>query len=97
MSLVDATVSMPGTEFLGDRTSHLMLLALMAPQHPPTAISHGLAARRAGASWGELRAAASLTVAAHGLAAKDACEAVLRAIADREQQERVAGAVAAYG
>ena len=97
MNLADATVSMPDTAVLGDKITHLMLLALMSIQHQPSAITYGMAARRAGATWEELRAVASLTVLVHGLAAKDACETVLGAVADREQQERVAGAVAAYG
>jgi hypothetical protein len=57
----------------------------------------GLAARRAGASWDELRAVADMAFLLHGLPAVNRGDELLAALAEREREDRIAGIVAAYG
>jgi hypothetical protein len=79
------------------KTAHLMLLAILLTEHGAIAVVQGVAARRAGASWDELRGVAHLIFLLHGLSGAQRGEAFLSALAEREREDRVAGAVAAYG
>jgi 4-carboxymuconolactone decarboxylase len=56
-----------------------------------------MAALRVGASWSELRAVVDLAFLLHGLPAANRGEELLSALAEREREDRLAGAVAAYG
>ena len=70
-----------------------MLLA----DHGAVAVAQGIAARRAGASWDELRAVADMAFVLHGLPAANRGGEFLAALAEREREDRIAGIVAAYG
>ena len=78
------------------KAAHLILLAMMLTEHGAVAAAQGIAARRAGASWDELRAMVGLAVLLYGLPAVNRGEECLTAVAEREHAERVAGAVASY-
>jgi len=78
------------------KAAHLILLAMMLTEHGAAAAAQGVAARRAGASWDELRAVVGLAFLLQGLPAANHGEEFLTAVAEREHAERVAGAVAAY-
>ena len=79
------------------KTVHLMLLAMLLNEHGTNAVAQGIAARRAGASWDELRGVVRLVFLLHGLPGANRGEEFLTALAERECEDRVAGAVAAYG
>ena len=79
------------------KTAHLMLLAMLLNEHGAAAATQGIAARRAGASWDELRGAVRLVFMLHGLRGANRGDEFLTALALREREDRVAGAVAAYG
>ena len=79
------------------RTAQLILLAMMLMDHGAAAGAQGIAARRAGASWDDLRAVVSLAFLLHGLPAANRGDELLTAIAEWEHNDRIAGAVAAYG
>jgi 4-carboxymuconolactone decarboxylase len=79
------------------KTAHLMLLAMLLNERGAAAVVQGIAARRAGASWDELRAVARLAFLLHGLSGANRGDEFLAALAEREREDRVAGAVAAYG
>ena len=79
------------------KTAHLVLLAMLLNEHGAAAVVQGIAARRAGASWDELRGAVQLVFLLHGPPGANRGEEFLTALAEREREDRVAGAVAAYG
>lgn len=79
------------------KPAHLMLLAMLLNGHGAAAVVQGIAARRAGASWDELRGVVHLVFLLHGLPGANRGEEFLTALAEREREDRVAGAVAAYG
>ena len=82
---------------INPKTAHLMLLAMLLAEHGATAVEQGAAARRAGASWDELRAVADMAFLLHGLPAANRGAELLAALAEREREDRIAGIVAAYG
>lgn len=79
------------------KTVHLLLTALLLAEHGAAAVEQGLAARRAGATKAEVEAVAALVFATHGLTGLARGDEFLRALAEREREDRVAGAAAAYG
>jgi 4-carboxymuconolactone decarboxylase len=79
------------------KAAHLMLLAMLLVEHGAAAVVQGTAARRAGASWEELRAVADMAFLLHGLPAANRGEELLAALAEREREDRIASIVAAYG
>lgn len=78
------------------KTAHLMLLAMMLAEHGAAAVAQGIAARRAGASWDELRALVGMAFLLQGLPAANRGDEFLTELAEREHEEQIAGAVAAY-
>jgi hypothetical protein len=82
---------------LDTKTVHLLLTALLLIEHGAAAVEQGMAARRAGVSKAEVEAVAELVFATHGLMGVARGDEFLTALAEREREERVAGAVAAYG
>ena len=82
---------------LDTKTVHLLLTALLLAEHGAAAALQGLAARRAGATQAEVEAVAALVFATHGLAGVARGDEFLTALVEREREDRVAGAVAAYG
>ena len=79
------------------KTAHLILLAMMLMSHGAQACAQGAAARRAGASWDDLRGVVALGFLLHGLLATSRGDELLAAIAEWEHKDHIAGAVAAYG
>ena len=79
------------------KTTHLMLLAMLVGEHGSAAVAQGVAARQAGASWDELRGVVRLVFLLHGLPGANRGDEFLTALAELEREDRVAGAVAAYG
>jgi hypothetical protein len=79
------------------KTAHLILLGIRLNEHGAAALAQGVAARRVGVSWDELRGLAHLVSLLHGLPGANRGEEFLTALAERERVDRVAGAVAAYG
>ncbi len=79
------------------KTAQLMLLAMLLNEHGAAAVAQGVAALRAGASWDELRGVVRLVFLLHGLPGVERGDEFLRALVRRERDDRVAGAVAAYG
>jgi len=79
------------------KAAQLILLAMLLSQHGAAAVEQGVAARRAGASWDELRDVVRLVFLLHGLPGANRGDEFLTALAEREREDRVAGAVAAYG
>ena len=86
---------MPGR--LEPRTSHLLLLGMLLMEHGAEACAQAVAARRAGASWDDLRDVVHLAFLLHGLPAAHRGEELLAALAQWEHDDKIAGAVAAYG
>ena len=79
------------------KTAHLTLLAMLLNEHGAAAVVQGIAARHAGASWDELRGVVHLVFMLHGLTGANRGDEFLTALAEREREDRIAGAVAAYG
>jgi 4-carboxymuconolactone decarboxylase len=79
------------------KTAHLILLALLLNEHGVTAVEQGIAARRAGATWDELRDVVRLVFLLHSLPAANRGDEFLTALTKREHEDKVAGAFAAYG
>jgi 4-carboxymuconolactone decarboxylase len=73
---------------LGEKTSQLMLFGMLVILLRDAAVVHGLAARRAGASWEELQAVVSLAYLFGGLAAANRGAEFLAQIAEREAAAR---------
>ena len=82
---------------LEPRTAHLLLLAMLLMEHGADACEQAVAARRAGASWNDLRGVVQLAFLLHGLPAAHRGEELLMALAQWEHDDKIAGAVAAYG
>lgn len=79
------------------KTVHLLLTALLLAEYGAAAVEQGMAARREGATRSEVEAVAALVFATHGVAGAARGDEFLTALAEREREDRVAGAVAAYG
>jgi 4-carboxymuconolactone decarboxylase len=79
------------------RAEHLTLMAMMLMSHGANALAQAIAARRAGASWGDLHRIVDLAFLLVGLPAADRGQELLTALAEWEHQDRIDGAVAAYG
>jgi len=79
------------------KAAHLIFLAMLLKQHGAAAVAQGVAARRAGASWDELRGVVRLVFLLHGPPGANRGDEFFTALAERERKDRVAGAVAAYG
>lgn len=72
------------------KTSQMMLFGMLLMDGSDAAVLHGIAARRAGASWEELQAVVSLCFLFRGLSAANRGAETLAQIAQRE--ERLAAA-----
>ena len=79
------------------KTAHLVLLGMCLSEPGAAAVAQGIVARRAGVSWNELRGVVHLVFLLHGVPGVNRGEEFLNALAEREREDRVAGAVAAYG
>ena len=86
----------PALQALEPKTLYLSVAALAIADASDDAALHGLAARRAGASWAEVEAIGTLVERVGGLAASGKASAFVRAVQALEQQARVEGAVAAH-
>ena len=86
-----------GSQAKGAREAHLTLLAMMLMNHSGGALAQAIAARRAGANWDDLHHMVDLAFLLFGLPAADRGGELLTALAQREQQDRIEGAVASYG
>lgn len=82
---------------LDARTTHLILLALLLMHHGGDACTQAVAALRAGASHDDLRAVADLAFLLHGIPAANRGDELQAALSRWEHEDRIAGAVAAYG
>lgn len=69
---------------LGEKTSQLMLFGMLLILLRDAALTHGIAARRAGASWEEMQAVVNLAYLFGGLSAANRGAEYLAAIADKE-------------
>lgn len=69
---------------LGEKTSQLMLFGMLVILLRDAAVIHGLAARRAGASWEEMQAVVNLAYLFGGLSAANRGAEFLAQIAERE-------------
>lgn len=67
------------------KTSQLMLFGMLLMDGSDAAILHGIAARRAGASWEEMQAVVSLCFLFRGLSAANRGAELLANIAKREE------------
>jgi 4-carboxymuconolactone decarboxylase len=81
----------------GARATHLTLLAMMLMGQGAGALAQAVAARRAGASWDDLHHMVNLAFLLFGLPGADRGQELVAALAEWEQQDRIEGAVAAYG
>jgi 4-carboxymuconolactone decarboxylase len=86
----------PALQALEPKALHLAVAALAVTNTSDDAAVHGLAARRAGASWAEIEAIGALVERFGGLAASGKASAFVLAVQALEQHARVEGAVAAY-
>ena len=68
------------------KTSQLMLFGMLLMDLSDAAIMHGIAARKAGASWEEMQAVVSLCFLFRGLSAANRGAEVLANICDRESK-----------
>jgi 4-carboxymuconolactone decarboxylase len=73
------------------KTSQLMLFGMLLMDGSDAAILHGIAARRAGASWEEMQAVISLCFLFRGLSAANKGAELLANIAKREEASQSAG------
>ena len=69
------------------KTAQMMLFGMLLMDSSDAAILHGIAARRAGASWEEMQAVVSLCFLFRGLSAANRGAEMLASIAQREAQE----------
>jgi alkylhydroperoxidase/carboxymuconolactone decarboxylase family protein YurZ len=69
------------------KTSQLMLFGMLLMDGSDAAVLHGIAARRAGASWEEMQAVISLCFLFRGLSAANKGAELLANIAKREESE----------
>ncbi|MDB5770981.1 MAG: hypothetical protein V7606_4732 [Burkholderiales bacterium] len=72
------------------KTSQLMLFGMLLMDSSDAAVLHGIAARRAGASWEEMQAVISLCFLFRGLSAANRGAELLANIAKREEAEKSA-------
>jgi 4-carboxymuconolactone decarboxylase len=72
------------------KTSQLMLFGMLLMDSSDAAVLHGIAARRAGASWEEMQAVISLCFLFRGLSAANRGAELLANIAKREEAEKPA-------
>ena len=77
--------------------AHLILQAMLLKEHGANAVVQGVAARRASAGWDDLRGVVRLAFPLQGLARASRGDEFVMAMAECEREDRVAGAVAAYG
>ncbi len=70
---------------LDQHTVQLIVFAVLMSKLSDAAVTHGLAARRAGATWDELSAAANLAYLFSGVSVANRLPAVLEEIARKEQ------------
>lgn len=68
------------------KTAQLMLFGMLLMDLSDAAILHGIAARRAGATWDEMQAVVNLCFLFRGLSAANRGAEVLANIAQREEQ-----------
>jgi alkylhydroperoxidase/carboxymuconolactone decarboxylase family protein YurZ len=68
------------------KTAQLMLFGMLLMDASDASILHGIAARRAGASWAELQDTVNLCFLFRGLSAANRGAEILANIAQREQQ-----------
>ena len=73
------------------KTSQLMLFGMLLMDLNDAATLHGIAARRAGASWEELQAVINLCFLFRGLSAANRGAEILANIAKREEDAKAAG------
>ena len=73
------------------KTSQLMLFGMLLMDMNDAAPLHGIAARRAGASWEEMQAVVSLAFLFRGLSAANRGAELLANIAKREAENEAAG------
>lgn len=73
------------------KTAQLMLFGMLLMNGSDAAGLHAIAARRAGASWGELQDTINLCFLFRGLSAANRGAEILARIAEREQSELGAG------
>jgi len=73
------------------KTAQLMLFGMLLMDASDAAILHGLAARRAGASWGEMQDVINLCFLFRGLSAANRGAEILANIAEREQNSTTQG------
>lgn len=64
----------------------LLIFAMLVVELSDAAVIHGVAARRAGASWGELQAVVNLAYVFRGVSAANRGAEMLIRIAERERQ-----------
>ncbi|HEX2545979.1 MAG TPA: carboxymuconolactone decarboxylase family protein [Ramlibacter sp.] len=69
------------------KTAQLMLFGMLLMDGSDAAVLHGIAARRAGASWEEMQAVVSLCFLFRGLSAANRGAELLANIAKREAQD----------
>lgn len=79
------------------KTSQLMLFGMLLMDLNSAAPLHGIAARRAGATWEEMQAVVSLCFLFRGLSAANQGAELLANIAKREAEEEAARAAAGDG
>ncbi|CAM4358426.1 carboxymuconolactone decarboxylase family protein [Bordetella tumbae] len=70
------------------KTAQLMIFGMLMAELSDAAVIHGIAARRAGASWEELQAVVSMAYLFRGVSAANRGADVLARIAEREAQAR---------
>lgn len=75
----------------------MTLLAMMLMDPHADTLAQAIAARRTGASWDDLHHLLDLAFLLPGAPATDRGKELLTALAAWERQERIEGAVAAYG
>ena len=77
--------------------AQLILQAMLLKEHGANAVVQGVAARRASAGWYDLRGVVPLAFLLQGLAGASRGDEFVMAMAECAREDRVAGAVAAYG
>ena len=74
------------TPTLEEKTKQLILFAVLAAQFRDAVVTHGLAARRAGASWEELQATLDLVYLFGGVSVANHAPKILADIKAKEEQ-----------
>ncbi|VCU69058.1 hypothetical protein PIGHUM_01118 [Pigmentiphaga humi] len=73
------------------KTAQMMLFGMLLMDQSDAAVLHGIAARRAGASWEEMQAVVSLCFLFRGLSAANRGAELMANIADHEARQEQAG------